>query len=77
MSEDSLTVHGKGKPPKGGAAIETHLDHRIAMSFLVLGCAADSPVRIDDGAPINTSFPGFEKLMNEFGMQIGQPGEGD
>lgn len=68
--EDSLTVHGTGKPPKGGALIETHLDHRIAMSFLVLGTATDEPVTIDDSRPIATSFPGFADLLNGLGGRI-------
>ena len=71
MGEDSLTIHGKGKPPKGGACIETALDHRIAMSFLVLGCASEEPIEIDDAAPIKTSFPNFIELMNDLGAQIG------
>lgn len=70
MGEDSLTIHGTGKPPKGGATIETELDHRIAMSFLVLGTVTDEPVQIDDGAPIRTSFPNFIKLMNKLGADI-------
>ncbi|MCB1592277.1 MAG: 3-phosphoshikimate 1-carboxyvinyltransferase [Alphaproteobacteria bacterium] len=70
MGEDSLTIHGTGKPPKGGALIETALDHRIAMSFLVLGCVAKEVVEIDDASPIRTSFPGFIDLMNDLGAQI-------
>ncbi|QQG36245.1 MAG: 3-phosphoshikimate 1-carboxyvinyltransferase [Micavibrio aeruginosavorus] len=70
MDEDSLTVYGNGKPPRGGALIETALDHRIAMSFLVLGLVSDEPLQIDDGAPIRTSFPNFIKLMNECGGMI-------
>ena len=70
MGEDSLTIHGNGKPPKGGATIATQLDHRIAMSFLVLGGVTDEPVSIDDSSPINTSFPNFVKLMNELGTEI-------
>lgn len=70
MGEESLTVHGKGKAPKGGAEIKTALDHRIAMSFLVLGCASDEPITIDDGAPIKTSFPNFIDLMNGLGAKI-------
>jgi 3-phosphoshikimate 1-carboxyvinyltransferase len=50
--------------------VTTHLDHRIAMSFLVLGLAARNPVAVDDGAPINTSFPGFVALMNGLGARI-------
>ncbi|MCB9977862.1 MAG: 3-phosphoshikimate 1-carboxyvinyltransferase [Rhodospirillales bacterium] len=70
MGEDSLTIHGTGKPPRGGALIETALDHRIAMSFLVLGCVSDEPVAIDDAAPIRTSFPNFIDLMNDLGAQL-------
>lgn len=67
---DDLTIFGDGQKPQGGATIATQLDHRLAMSFLVLGLAAQQPVAIDDGAPINTSFPGFVDLMNELGAQI-------
>ncbi len=70
MGEDSLTIHGTGKPPKGGTAIETALDHRIAMSFLVLGTVTDEPVQIDDATPIATSFPNFVELMQELGSEI-------
>lgn len=70
MGEDSLTIHGNGKPPKGGTKIVTALDHRIAMSFLVLGSVSDEPISIDDAAPIKTSFPNFVELMNELGMKI-------
>lgn len=70
MGEDSLTIHGTGKPPKGRATIATELDHRIAMSFLVLGSVSDEPITVDDGTPILTSFPNFVKLMNELGTEI-------
>ncbi len=73
MGEDSLTIYGSGQPPKGGATIETALDHRIAMAFLVLGCVSDEPVTVDDGTPIQTSFPNFIALMNELGAQISAP----
>lgn len=68
--EDSLTVYGTGNPPAGGCPIETHLDHRIAMAFLILGMVADAPVNIDDASPIDTSFPGFIDLMNGLGADI-------
>lgn len=77
MGEDSLTIHGTGKPPKGGATIETALDHRIAMSFLVLGGVAQEPIEIDDGSPIRTSFPNFIELMTDMGADIGAPREGE
>jgi 3-phosphoshikimate 1-carboxyvinyltransferase len=64
---DDLIVEGDGGPPAGGAVIETRLDHRIAMAYLVLGLAAKSPVKIDDVRPIATSFPGFVPLMNRLG----------
>ena len=68
--EDWLAIHGQGRPPKGGATIATRLDHRIAMSFLVLGMASDKPIAVDDGAPIATSFPGFVEMMNALGGRI-------
>jgi 3-phosphoshikimate 1-carboxyvinyltransferase len=71
MGEDSLTIHGTGKPPRGGALIETALDHRIAMSFLVLGTASQEPIVIDDAAPIETSFPDFVTLMTDLGADMG------
>ncbi len=67
MGEESLTIHGTGDAPNGGATVETALDHRIAMSFLVLGMATKEPVTIDDAAPIKTSFPNFIDLMNDLG----------
>ena len=61
---DMLTVEG------GGALIATQLDHRIAMAFLILGLATRLPVRIDDAAPITTSFPGFLSLMTGLGATM-------
>lgn len=72
---DSLVVHGAGGRVPGGGIIETDLDHRIAMSFLVLGLAAGKPVTVDDAAPIETSFPGFVELMNGLGATIRRTGE--
>ena len=69
---DILTVHGNGGPVPGGGLVATSLDHRIAMSFLVLGMAAEKPVTVDDAGPINTSFPGFVELMNGLGANIQQ-----
>ena len=68
---DTLIIEGDGGAPAGGALIETQLDHRIAMAFLVLGLATRLPVRIDDAAPIATSFPGFVALINSLGGTIG------
>ncbi|MBV8934239.1 MAG: 3-phosphoshikimate 1-carboxyvinyltransferase [Alphaproteobacteria bacterium] len=71
---DDLIVDGTGTPPEGGALIETQLDHRIAMAFLVLGLATRLPVRIDDTGPIATSFPAFITMMNRLGGSIGEEG---
>lgn len=66
---DDLVVQGKGRPA-GGAEVKTHMDHRIAMSALVMGLASENPVRIDDGAFIATSFPGFVELMRSIGADL-------
>jgi 3-phosphoshikimate 1-carboxyvinyltransferase len=58
------------KTVQGGARCASHLDHRIAMSFMVLGMATQEPVQLDDGSPIATSFPIFEPLMEKLGAQI-------
>ena len=69
--EDTLIVHGMGPGGvPGGATCATHIDHRIAMSFLVCGLAAKAPVAVDDGSPIQTSFPVFEALMRGLGAEI-------
>ena len=65
----SICGMGAGAVP-GGAACASHLDHRIAMSFLVLGMAARAAVSVDDGAPVATSFPIFEPLMAALGARI-------
>ncbi len=61
---DDLIVHGTGGAIPGGGLVETQMDHRIAMSALVMGLAARAPVRVDDAAFIETSFPGFAGLVN-------------
>ena len=61
---DDLIVHGAGRPPAGGAMVTTHMDHRLAMSALVLGLATAEAVRVDDASFIDTSFPGFVGLIN-------------
>jgi 3-phosphoshikimate 1-carboxyvinyltransferase len=69
----SVTGHGPGTV-KGGATCASHLDHRIAMSFLVLGMAAQQPISVDDGGPIATSFPVFESLMQHLGAALSRAG---
>ena len=70
-TRDSMTVHGKGRIPGGAEAVATHLDHRIAMSFMVAGLAADAEITVDDGAAIATSFPDFVPLMQGLGADLG------
>jgi 3-phosphoshikimate 1-carboxyvinyltransferase len=66
---DDLLVHGNGRAP-GGGLVATHMDHRIAMSALVLGLASAQPVKVDDAAFIVTSFPGFVELMRSLGGDL-------
>lgn len=70
--KDWLMVTGspEGEGLGGGAAVATHLDHRIAMSFLIMGLASENPVTIDDGTPIATSFPEFIDLMQDLGANF-------
>ena len=55
---------------RGGGVVETHLDHRIAMSFLVMGLASANKVTVDDETMIATSFPGFVEIANRLGAAI-------
>ncbi len=64
---DDLIVSGAAKAARGGGLVATHMDHRIAMSFLVMGLAADRPVAVDDMRFIATSFPDFVPLMTRLG----------
>jgi 3-phosphoshikimate 1-carboxyvinyltransferase len=71
---ESMTVVGAARgdaPIAGGGRVVTHGDHRIAMSHLVLGLAAEKPVTVDEPGMIATSFPGFVELMNGLGGEIG------
>jgi 3-phosphoshikimate 1-carboxyvinyltransferase len=68
---DGLAVHGMGSGGvPGGGHVTSHMDHRIAMSFLVMGLASKSPVSVDDSSMIATSFPEFEDLLRGFGAEI-------
>jgi 3-phosphoshikimate 1-carboxyvinyltransferase len=67
---DDLIVHGAGRSPAGGGRVVTHLDHRIAMSFLVMGLASQKPMAVDDTAMIATSFPNFRPLMESLGARF-------
>ncbi len=68
---DGLIVRG-GKGVRGGAEIRTEGDHRIAMSFLVLGLAAQQEIVVDEAEMIATSFPGFTALMQSLGADIAE-----
>jgi 3-phosphoshikimate 1-carboxyvinyltransferase len=69
ISGDDLIVEGRGHVP-GGGLVATHMDHRIAMSALVMGLAADKPVKVDDTAFIATSFPDFIPMMRSLGAEF-------
>lgn len=68
--EDGIEIEGIGAMVPGGGMVETHLDHRIAMAFSVLGQMADNPITIDDASPIQTSFPSFIELMTGLGAGL-------
>jgi 3-phosphoshikimate 1-carboxyvinyltransferase len=72
---ETMTVVGAARgnhPVRGGAAVATLGDHRIAMAHLVLGLAAREPVSVDEPEMIATSFPGFVALMRGLGAEIGE-----
>ena len=66
---DDLIVHGRGRAP-GGGVVATHMDHRLAMSALVMGLATDKPVTADDTSFIATSFPTFAPMMRGLGASF-------
>ena len=68
---EGMIVRGDGKPPRGGANVVTHGDHRIAMSNLVLGMGAQRTVTVNEPEMIATSFPGFVDMMRRLGASIG------
>jgi len=68
---DDLLVGGGAVP--GGSTVTTHMDHRIAMSFLTMGLAAEKPVTVDDVAMIATSFPEYRDLMTGLGAVMETP----
>jgi 3-phosphoshikimate 1-carboxyvinyltransferase len=69
IKDDDLLVHGNGRV-SGGGLVATHMDHRIAMSALVMGLASEKPVKVDDTAFIQTSFPGFIEMMRAMGGDL-------
>jgi len=67
---DELTIQGRGDNAPTGGLVRTHMDHRIAMSFLVLGLVSAAPVSLDDASSIETSFPDFAGSMASLGADI-------
>ncbi len=64
--DDWISITGSsGAPLKGGAHIDTHLDHRIAMAFYIAALHAENPITINDFSPVETSFPGFLTLFDQ------------
>ena len=70
IEDDDLIIHGAGRSILGDTVIEARMDHRIAMSFLVMGMAAQKPIAVDDTTHIGTSFPGFRELMTGLGANF-------
>ena len=68
--DDWMKVQGNPNGVAGGGTVVTNADHRIAMSFLIMGLASDAPVAIDDASMIKTSFPGFTDLLGELGGKV-------
>jgi len=68
---DDLIVEGSQRVA-GGGTVATHMDHRIAMSFLVMGLATANPMKVDDISFVATSFPGFTALMRSLGADMGE-----
>ena len=71
---DDLIVEGGAGRALGGGVVATHMDHRIAMAFLVMGLASERPVDVDDTAMIATSFPDFRALMGRLGANFAAAG---
>lgn len=67
---DDLIIHGTDRTIQGDTIVEAKMDHRIAMSFLVMGMAAQKPIAVDDTTHIGTSFPGFNELMTMLGAKF-------
>ena len=70
IDSNNLIINGSSEGPKGGGLVETNLDHRIAMSSIILGMVSDQPIIIDDIDTIKTSFPNFIELKKKLGARI-------
>jgi 3-phosphoshikimate 1-carboxyvinyltransferase len=74
QQEDTLIVHGQGQDGvRGGAHVATHMDHRIAMAFLIAGLMSGDAVTVDDVSMVATSFPDFEPHMRDLGADFAEP----
>ena len=71
LEGDDLIIFGQDSEKKGGSFIETNLDHRMAMSSLIMGLVCKNPIEIDNPEIINTSFPNFIEIMQKIGAKIG------
>lgn len=71
MGEDSLEIKGGVNHPKNQVKISTAMDHRIAMSFLIMGLTLENGVEVDNAEVIKTSFPNFEQIFSNFGYNFG------
>ena len=69
---NNLIIKGNTEGPKGGALVETNMDHRIAMSAIILGMVSYEPIKVDDTEIIKTSFPDFIKLMKKLGAKLSE-----
>lgn len=69
-TEDGFVIQGCGGAVPGGGLVQTHHDHRIAMSALVMGTASQKPISIDDASMIATSYPDFRAHLTELGADI-------
>ena len=70
FKKDDIIIYGKSELKKGGIEIETNLDHRMAMSALVMGLVSKKEVKIDNDETIKTSFPSFYKVMLKIGAKL-------
>src|SRR6056300_1035370 len=70
IEDNNLVINGSADGSKGGASIETNLDHRIAMSSIILGMVSEESIKVDDTETIKTSFPNFIKLMKKLGAKL-------
>ena len=70
IENDNLIITGNPNGPEGGAFIKTNLDHRMAMSSIIMGMVSNQPIGIDDYSTIKTSFPNFIELMKKLGAKI-------